>query len=419
MVEKPFEWADGATLEEHSKRKHKILREYFSRYLSVRCQLPQQERFRLAIVEGFAGGGRYKCGAPGSPLIFVEELKAFINEANVRRASEGMKALQMECLLILNDANKDAIELLKANLAPALVDAKETATQLHIRVIYYNHPFETAYILIKDALRLGRYRNVLFNLDQCGHSHVERATLVDMVRTYQGAEIFYTFAIKSLITYLRAADPTAFASQLARQNLTETDLKSLEGTMSKQTWLGAAEKLVFNAFRSCADYVSPFSINNPDGWRYWLIHFANSYRARQEYNDILHANSTIQAHYGRSGLNMLSYDPTHEKGTLYLFDLSGRDAAREQLMEDIPRVVSEFGDAIPVGGFYESIYNATPAHMDDIHAAIMENGDLEVTTENGGHRRKANTIAVGDILRLKNQRTLFPMFPRVAKPRGT
>jgi hypothetical protein len=187
--------------------------------------------------------------------------------------------------------------------------------------------------------------------------------------------------------------------------------------MSKQSWLGVAEKLVFSAFRSCAAYVSPFSINNPDGWRYWLIHFANSYRGRQEYNNILHANSTMQAHYGRSGLNMLSYDLTHENGSLYLFDVSGRNLALSQLMEDIPRLVSEFGDAIHVGGFYENIYNTTPAHMDDIHMAIMKNDDLEVITENGGQRRRSNTIAVGDIIRLKSQRTLFPMFPRLAKPR--
>ena len=49
MVEKRYEWAEGAKLEEHSRRKHKILREYVFDYLTVRCKLPQQERFRLAI----------------------------------------------------------------------------------------------------------------------------------------------------------------------------------------------------------------------------------------------------------------------------------------------------------------------------------------------------------------------------------
>ena len=74
-MEKPYQWANGATLEEHSRRKLTILREYVFDYLSVRCRLPQQERFRLAIVDGFAGGGRYEDGTPGSPLIFIEELK--------------------------------------------------------------------------------------------------------------------------------------------------------------------------------------------------------------------------------------------------------------------------------------------------------------------------------------------------------
>ncbi len=65
MVAKKYKWADGATLEDHSRRKHKILREYFYQYLVVRCQIPQQAKFRLAVIDGFAGGGRYKCGSAG------------------------------------------------------------------------------------------------------------------------------------------------------------------------------------------------------------------------------------------------------------------------------------------------------------------------------------------------------------------
>jgi three-Cys-motif partner protein len=85
VVEKPYEWAVGAKLEEHSRRKHKILREYVFDYLTVRCKLPQQERFRLAIVDGFAGGGKYQCGSPGSPLIFIEELKRAVEAVNTHR----------------------------------------------------------------------------------------------------------------------------------------------------------------------------------------------------------------------------------------------------------------------------------------------------------------------------------------------
>src|SRR3546814_273743 len=116
--------------------------------------------------------------------------------------------------------------------------------------------------------------------------------------------------------------------------------------MNRRAWLGVAERIVFEAFRVCAPFVSPFSINNPGGWRYWLIHFANIYRARQVYNNILHDNSSLQAHFGRSGLNMLSYDPSHDEGMLYLFDIAGRTSAKKQLLEDIPRLVTEAGDVI-------------------------------------------------------------------------
>src|SRR5215471_14351033 len=100
MVAKPYSWASGANLEEHSRRKLKIVREYFARYLTVRCQYPQQARFRLAIVDGFAGGGRYACGTAGSPLIFIEELRAATERFNLERASDGRSSLDIECQLV-------------------------------------------------------------------------------------------------------------------------------------------------------------------------------------------------------------------------------------------------------------------------------------------------------------------------------
>lgn len=268
---------------------------------------------------------------------------------------------------------------------------------------------------MRDLLAAGRYRNVVFNLDQCGHRHVDRQTLVEIMRTYTSAEVFYTFAIEALLAFLQKSEPVMLANQLRHLGIGPTQLGELNGTMSKGTWLRTAERIVFEAYRACAPYVSPFSINNPDGWRYWLIHFANVYRARQVYNNVLHDNSSMQAHFGRSGLNMLSYDPRHDDGALYLFDVSGRQQAIGQLTEDIPRLVSESGDVLEVSEFYESIYNATPAHADDVHQAIIDNPDLEVLTPGGGERRKANTIAPSDVLRLKKQKSFFPMFLGAAR----
>jgi hypothetical protein len=230
------------------------------------------------------------------------------------------------------------------------------------------------------------------------------------VISFASAEIFYTFGIETLLAFLQKSDSVALARQLSPFGVSLAEILELDGLMSKSAWLGAAERIVFNSFRGCANYVSPFSIHNPEGWRYWLIHFANSYRARQEYNNILHQNSSSQAHFGRSGLNMLAYDPSEMGSMLYVFDEAGRTEAKKQLHDDIPRLITNYGDVIGVGEFYASIYNATPAHMLDIHSVMIENPDLQVLTEDGGERRKANTIRASDTLRMKQQRSFFPIF---------
>lgn len=411
MVEKRYSWENGVRLEDHTRRKHKILREYLARYLAVRCALPHRTKFRLAIVEGFAGGGRYDCGTPGSPLIFLEELRAATERFNLKRQADGLAPIDIECFMVLNDAEPGTIGILKDYVEPMIAAVRSDVPKLHLQVAYFAKPFEALYPEVKAMLAQGGYQNVLFNLDQYGHSDVEVATISDIGTSFNSAEVFYTFAISSLLAFLPKNNPTLLARHLSVLGVTPTDLSALEGQMSKNEWLGAAERLVFDTFRGCAQFVSPFSINNPDGWRYWLIHFANhNYRARQEYNNVLHQNSSVQAHFGRSGLNMLAFNPAHDEGALYLFDVSDRERSKMQLLDDIPRLVAKFGDAVNVGQFYSSIYNMTPAHMDEIHAAMIENPDLEVVTEGGGERRSTNTIRPDDTLRIKRQRTMFPLF---------
>lgn len=409
MVEKAYEWADGATLEEHSRRKHRILREYFTQYLRVRLGHPQQTKFRFSIVDGFSGAGKYKCGSPGSPLIFVEVLRTTLNEVNIRRAAEGLALVEIDCLLILNDGESEAIELLKQNMAPALALARQECPKLHIRTQYLNGRFEVVYPRIETLLANDGYTNVVFNLDQCGHSHVQLSTIMAIMRSRRSVEIFYTFMIEALLAFLRKSNPRLLAQQLSYLDLSPHDLVALECAMSRKEWLGAAERIVFEALGTSAPYVSPFSIHNPNGWRYWFVHFANSYRARQVYNDILHNNASQQAHFGRPGLNMLSYNPRDE-GSLYLFDELGRQDAKDQLMEDIPRLVAKAGDVQGVLEFYETIYKLTPAHTQDIHAALIDNPDIEVITKYGGARRKANAINVNDTVKLKPQRSFYQMF---------
>lgn len=408
MTTKHIDWDNGAVLEEHSKKKHAILQEYFRKYLITRCQLPKQERFRLVVVDGFAGGGQYQCGAFGSPLIFIDVLIHTINEINLRRSEKLMRPIQIECLIILNDSDKNIISLLKKNIAPHLLRSENTQN-LRINVEYLSESFSIAYNNIKKILQKVRCGNVLFNLDQYSYDHVTTEVIRDIAGSWKKAEILLTFSIGSLLTFL---SPNKELNRVPLEPELKKNIDAIlenDKLLNKKVWLGKAEKIVFAYLKSCATYVSPFSIHNPDGWRYWLIHFANVYRARQVYNDVLHHSNSSQAHYGRVGLNMLSFDPRND-GQLYIFDDDSRKMAKESLYEDIPRLVAESGYTLLMEDFYAAAYSETPAHSEDIHDMIMENHELEVLTETGGKRRQANAIKPSDTLKLKTQKSFIFTF---------
>ncbi|MCF6210602.1 MAG: three-Cys-motif partner protein TcmP [Gammaproteobacteria bacterium] len=410
MTRKSYDWDGGAKLEEHTKKKHFILREYFREYLITRCQLPQQEKFRLAIVDGFTGAGLYKCGSFGSPMIFVNVLTKTANEINLHRLSQGMRLIIIECLLIFNDQDKFVIDQLRENIAPLFVTTKDDNENIYIETEFLNNSFEVIYPQIKQRLLSAKYHNVLFNLDQCGYSHVPSNIIRDIVNSWRSAEVLLTFMISSLLAYLSPQkEVSGVPLEAVVKGKIDSLLKNGGELLGKAQWLGEAEKIVYSHYKSCATYVSPFSINNPKGWRYWLMHFASSYRARQVYNNILHQDGESQAHFGRSGLHMLSYNSQNE-GQLYLFNNSSRQSAKEALYNDIPRFVAESGDTLAMQDFYAAAYSETPAHSDDIHEMIIENPDMEVITESGGKRRQPNTVKAGDTLKLKSQKSMFFMF---------
>jgi three-Cys-motif partner protein len=410
MVSKSYDWEHGAKLEAHTKKKHEILSRYFREYLLTRCKMPQQEKFRLAIVDGFSGAGSYQCGGYGSPLIFIDSLLKAAIEINIDRENQGMKPIVIEALLVFNDHDENVIEQLKQNLIPLLLNV-ESCQHLFIDTEYYSSKFESVYPQIKHRLQTARCRNVFFNLDQCGYSNVTSPIIRDILSSWNSAEVLLTFMIQSLLAFLSPDGKSSGVPMEAEMKAKIDMLLKSEGVMiGKREWLAEAEKIAFTFLKDCATYVSPFSINNPSGWQYWLMHFATSYRARQVYNDVLH-QCEAQAHFGRTGLNMLSYDPSHE-GQLYLFNADSRQDSKESLYEDIPRFVAESGDAIKVQDFYASAYSETPAHSEDIHEMIMLNDDIEVITESGGLRRKANSIKPTDTLKMKSQKSLFFMFPK-------
>lgn len=407
MVKRSYDWKNRPPLEDHTQKKHKILKEYFKQYLITRCQHLHQESFKMAIIDGFSGGGLYSHGEYGSPLIFLDTLRETTQEINISRSQKGFKLIKFNFLIIFIDRERLAINELKTNLYEIIEDIKINQTFINIEILYNCAKFENSYSSIKNNIVARNHKNVFFNLDQCGYSQVTSKIIKDIIFSWSSAEVLLTFMIGGLLTYISDSDSSNRVPLEPETASLVKDIISNRGLIVRREWLGEVEKIVFNQLKDCANYVSPFSINNPNGWRYWLMHFANNPRARQVYNNLLHSHEDVQAHFGRPGLNMLSYDPGYSNGTLYLFDQDSRESSIDFLMDDIPRMISRSGKEISVEKFYQVAYSATPAHSDDIDKAIIENSELEVITGGGGVRRSSKSIKRKDIIKLKPQRSLI------------
>ena len=398
MATKHYDWTSGVPLQEHSEKKLNILRDYFRRYLFVRCQYPSSN-LKLAVVDGFAGAGKYNCNTLGSPLIFLDVLGQALEEINIERKTKNLPLVNITLTAFYNDKDGTAIDMLKENVAPYNIKINENP-RITLNVNYSKVSFESFYYNQKKLLT--GYRNIIFNLDQYGYSDVSSNILNDIIKSWDSVEIFLTFAIQALLTYL-PRDKTKI--DLSRHpeigNLIRNELKDFSITTKER--LGMAQNLVFEYLKSVANFVSPFAIHNKDGWEYWLIHIATNYRAREEYNNILHKNASHQAHFGAAGLNMLGHKNENEN-QLYLFNEDSKQQSLKELYDDIPRYISS-NDSMPMQDFYNGIYNNTPASKEIIDKAIMLNPDLEIVTEKNKLRRSEKTIKRKDNIRLKPQKS--------------
>lgn len=105
---------------------------------------------------------------------------------------------------------------------------------------------------------------------------------------------------------------------------------------------------------------------------------------------------------------MLFYDPSFDNSQLYLFTESDRYQSSDQLMVDVPKLLSDkHQGCLQVDKFYEEVYNMTPAHSDDLATTLISSPEIEVKTKNGGTRRSASQIDPSDTI-IRIPQIVFP-----------
>lgn len=421
MVKKDgYEWTDPGDpplIEAHSLTKHEVIRFYLERYISILTANPRIDDFRLNIVDGFAGGGRYQDEKgqiyDGSPLIFLKTVQA--QEAAIRLNKTKQFNILARYYFVEHDPRAAAF------LGQVLTEngfAYGPSTNVAIIGQSFTDCLDAVIASIKTK---GKKRSI-FLLDQYGYTDVPFGALRTILTELPDAEIVLTFATDALINYMCTSDEYQSALRKLQLDtvLTKGKIEEILALEPKEARF-AVQRLLHQQFvaKTGAKFYTPFFITSEKSNRsYWLVHLSGHTKARDEMAKVHWMFKNHFSHYGKAGLNMLGFDPDQDlpqqisDGAFdFYFDDNAENRTTTALLEDIPRKLTELGDT-RYGEFFTQICNSTPAHSDQIKEALMSLASQNILTVAGPGkrgRRTASGIEVDDIISVSKQiRIVFP-----------
>ena len=381
-------------LEAHSEAKHHLFRAYLNAYVNRLTRRPEQDRFRMTVVDGFAGGGAYAGSdgseIPGSPMILLDEAAAA--EAAIRL--ERTKPFELAIDFTFVDASRPHCEVLTQR-----INGSRHAHMLGRNVRVLNSGFAEAYQGIEAELlaRRGK-RRALFFLDQYGYSDAPLALVRRILANVEGAEVILTFAVDALINYL--SETERFAKAVQPVELSREDISRLMRLWDNDE--RSARYVVQNALfdHICrvtgAPYSSPFFVrSNVSSRAYWLVHLSKHHTARDVMGEIHWEVQNSSLHYGREGLLSLGFDAAHNGPSLpFEFDSDARTRSMTRVDAEAPRLIYDAfqsrGDPIRFEDFLARLCSHTPVTrrmLEERLVAMRAAGEIEIVDAAGRPRR--------------------------------
>jgi len=425
MPEKHYDWKNGpAIIQQHSIAKHTILRSYLTAYFQTLASNPQQDVFRLTLVDGFAGGGVYlhedsRQEIEGSPFICLQS----VQEAEFLLNANRKKPIKLDVNYFFVEDDRDAYLHLDKVLR-----RNGYGVEIGNKIQLINDKFQNHATAIIDFIKRKSPQNgrSLFIFDQYGYKNVPSALISAIFNVLPRAEVILTFGVDSLLNYAndnnfqKLIDDIALPDVLKGKSVAE--IKSQE----KDWRLFIQSRLYRSLTYQCgAKYFTPFFIRNARGHGdYWLIHMSQHYRARDVMTEVHWNNNNYFIHYGGSGLDMfkdclymLGYDATKDlkiSGQTELlgfeFDGYAKESSISALMEQIPRIIY----ADDLGMSFESLFattcNGSPASAmiyREAIAQLIKHKQIEVISESNQKRQSAKQIKPTDQIIPPSQRPLF------------
>lgn len=408
MPKKEYGWANGniPTIGDHSLAKHRILRQYVQKYVEILTSNPRIDRFQIALVDGFAGGGIYQRSGHaephlGSPAILIEAIAAAELAVRATRQKQ-IHFLPSYYFVDMNTANVAALEKTLADH----VYPRFPGVVPHILTGRFEDQLAP---IVADIKKKGKSPRAIFLLDQYGYTAVPLSSLQLIFKELPKAEVFLTLAVGWIAGYLRsvAEAPQVIRDSLGlRESATEEEIEEkLLGGEGSNDKLRVVQKLLHDAFvgESGAKYATPFFIVSRESHRpYWFLHLANSTRANEVVKELHWAMQNHFSHYGDAGLAMLGFDPDREADPSQLsfaFDSFAMQKTERALLEEVPRrVASTYANGVSFDDLFAAVTNETPATKEMLGAALAtlcRGGELQ--KQGGeGQRRHVETAVHGD-----------------------
>lgn len=416
MSHEHHEWklgSDPPLIRPHSQAKHRVLQAYLERYVSVLTSRIQQDSFRLTLIDGFAGGGRYldsrtKEERSGSPLIMLEAMEHAAEEAQKLRT----KQFHLDVQYIFIEKDREALDYLRQ----VLVDSKY-ASMVDGKVQLICGEFAAQVPGITKVVKSrGRADRAIFVLDQFGYSAVPLPTIRNILATLDNAEVILTFATDSLIDYLSENEPTQQILEKVGISLPSKDIRTAK---EQREWRRTIQFALHREIpqRTEAKYYTPFFIRSTDAHRdFWLIHLSGHVRARDVMVGLHWEQGTSFAHYGRSGLRMLGYDQNEDSDWTgqhmlpgFFFDETALVSSQTELLEQLPKRIFEFADGIPFTELFSKLTNECPVTaeiMKGVLSDLAKEGAIKIKDKSGSTSRRAGIQHDTDIIVPSRQKRL-------------
>ena len=406
---------DPPLIRPHSLAKHRVLRAYLERYVSVLTGNPRQDQLRLTLVDGFAGGGMYldsrsREERPGSPLLMLDAMKSAAAKAQQARS----KPFDLDVQYLFVEKKRESLEHLWQVLSKS-----EFGPQMADRIHLLQGEFDSHVSAIIDFVKgRGPAGRAIFVLDQYWYTDVPLPTIRKILATLDNAEVILTFSTDFLIDYLSGNELT---QQILEKIGIDLPSRTIASAKEERAWRRTIQFALHQEIpeKTGARFYTPFFIRSDDSHRdFWLIHLSGHFRARDVMVGLHWQESTAFAHYGRSGLRMLGYDQNQDAEWTkqqmlpgFFFDETALVSSQEELLEQLPERVYKFKGGIPFNELFAGLTNECPVTaqiMKDVLSDLASQGVIRVQDKKGSARRRG--IKHGsDIIIPRMQKRLFDM----------